>query len=229
MLSEYDVLIIDDDPVTCELLRYIFSSNNYNIQTASDGIKGLGIIRHSSPDIIILDLGLPDIEGLKLLRIIREKTDNPVLVVSARTSDSDKVTAFENGADDYITKPFSSAELIARVRNALRHTKNYSENSKTKFSIGEMSVDYCKKQVFVCGKMIHLTKNEFKILALLSENAGKILTYETIIKKIWGVNPGGDTRILRVNITNIRKKIESDTANPEYIITEPGIGYKMPV
>lgn len=228
MLSEYDVLIIDDDPVSRNLLGYLFSSNNFSTYAVPDGTKALESIKKSTPDIIILDLGLPDIEGLKLLKTIRNKTDNPVLVVSARTSDADKVAAFENGADDYITKPFSSAELIARVKNAIRHTSNLYAGRQSRFSSGEMSVDYQKKKVYINGKNIHLTKNEFSIVALLSENAGKILSYEHIIKHIWGINPSGDTRILRVNITNIRKKLEKDPSNPEYIITEQGIGYRMP-
>lgn len=228
MSSGYDVMIIDSDPVCRRTLECILKTDCFETSSAPDGQKALERLKVSSPDIIILDLALPDIDGIKLLKIIRNRTENPVLVISSRNIEDEILTVFETGADDYITKPFSSAEVVARIQNAIKHAPKLSEKNCGIFSTGEMTVNYRKEQVYIRDQKIHLTKNEFKILSFLSKNAGQIVTYDRIIKHIWGINPGGDTKILRVNITNIRKKIENDSTNPEYIITEPGIGYRMP-
>lgn len=228
MSSEYDVMIIDSDPDCRRTLEYILSTSCFETSSVPDGRKALEKMKSSPPDIIILSLTLPDIDGIRLLRMIRNRTETPVLVISSQNIEEEIVTAFETGADDFITKPFRSAELIARIQNAIRHAPILSKRNNSIFSTGDMTLNYRKEQVYIRGQKIHLTKNEFKILSFLSQNAGKIVSYEKIINHVWGINPGGDTRILRVNITNIRKKIENDSTSPEYIITEPGIGYRIP-
>ena len=228
MHSQYSILIVEDDTVSCQMLKTVFETQGYEVYISVTGRSAALTINEKSPDIILLDLGLPDIDGLKLLGKIRKFYDMPVIVLSARSSEDDKVSALELGADDYITKPFGALELIARINNAIRHSPRLANKNEEIFRYEDMTINYRSKKVTVNNREVHLTGNEYSIISLLSKNAGKILTYENIIKKIWGPNPGGDTRILRVNMANIRKKIEQDTSNPVYIITETGIGYRMP-
>ena len=182
------------------------------------------------PDIIFLDLGLPDMDGQEVIKAIREWSQIPIIVISARSHEKDKVTALDLGADDYVTKPFGTSELLARVRTALRHTQNAgSDNSMQSglFKAGALTVDYNKRHVYVDGNDVHLTQNEYKIVALLSKFAGRVLTYDYLIKNIWGPNVSCNNQILRVNMANIRRKIEKNPAEPNYIFTEMGVGYRM--
>ncbi|MBE6852051.1 MAG: response regulator transcription factor [Ruminococcus sp.] len=227
MSFKYSLLIIEDEPVSRELLKSVFANYSFRIYTASNGMNALRIIKDYSPDMALLDLGLPDIDGLRLLRKIRTFTDMPIIVVSARTDEKDKVAALDLGADDYMTKPIGTAELIARVKNVIRHSASLRSRSADYFRKGDMIIDYKRQRVTIEGNDVRLTRNEYSIVELLAKNAGKVITYDYIIKSIWGTSTDGDNRILRVNMTNIRKKIEKDTANPEYIITETGRGYRM--
>lgn len=189
------------------------------------------MITSRCPDAVLLDLGLPDMDGMKIIRSVREWSKLPIIVVSARTHERDKVEALEAGADDYITKPFGTSELIARIRTAIRHTHTASLSEslgKTgKFQAGELVIDYDKHRVYIHGQDAHLTQNEYRLAALLGKYAGKVLTYDFIIKELWGPAAGKDNQILRVHMANIRRKIEKNPATPEYIFTEVGVGYRM--
>ena len=180
---------------------------------------------------VILDLGLPDMDGMTILKNVRQWSSMPVLVVSARTHEKDKVAALDAGADDYITKPFGTSELLARVRTAIRHARATvltAEGMQTgQFRAGDLLIDYDKHRVYVGDRDVNLTQNEYKIVSLLGKYAGKVLTYDFIIKEIWGPNMQNDNRILRVNMANIRRKMENNPAQPQYIFTEVGVGYRI--
>ena len=182
------------------------------------------------PDVILLDLGLPDMDGMNIIKSVREWSLVPIIVVSARGMETDKVKALDLGADDYVTKPFGTSELLARIRSALRHwqmRKDSNISEMGSFKSGELEIDFDKRRVTVRGEVVHLTQNEYKIVAILSKYAGKVMTYDYIIKEIWGPYTKGDNQILRVNMANIRRKIEDNPSEPRYIITEVGVGYRM--
>ena len=189
------------------------------------------MISSHCPDLVILDLGLPDMDGLEILRSLRSWSSLPVVVVSARDHERDKVAALDLGADDYLTKPFGTDELLARVRAAIRHTRTASGNDEVArqgtYTVGDMVIDYNKHQVLINGVNAKLTLSEFRIVALLGKHAGKVLTYDYIIKELWGPRASGDNQILRVNMANIRRKIEKNPAEPEYLFTEVGVGYRL--
>ena len=225
------ILIVEDDPPVRNLISITLKSQAYRFETADSGTEAIMQTASHNPDIILLDLGLPDMDGMAIIESVREWTQLPIIVVSARSYERDKVEALEKGADDYITKPFSAAELLARVRVAIRHTRagigNGSLAGTGKFTAGELSIDYDKHQVLIRGENVHLTQNEFKIVALLGKCAGKVLTYDFIMKELWGPQSKGSNQILRVNMANIRRKIEKNPAEPQYIFTEVGVGYRM--
>jgi len=225
------VLIIEDEQSISNFISTVLSANNYDTLTASGGEEALSMITSHCPDLIILDLGLPDMDGMDILRSVRSWSNLPVIVVSARTHEHDKVSALDAGADDYIEKPFGTSELLARIRTAIRHTRTPLENGgiaqSGKFSVGALTIDYDKHHVLMDGTDVHLTLNEFKIVALLGKYAGKVLTYDYMIREIWGPKAKADNQILRVNMANIRRKIEKNPAAPEYIFTEIGVGYRM--
>lgn len=187
------------------------------------------MIHSYCPDLVLLDLGLPDMEGMDIIRQVREWSDLPIVVVSARENDSDKVAALDLGADDYVTKPFSPSELLARIRTALRHSvrRMGSAAGNNVFEAGGLRIDFDKREVLVDGEVIHLTQMEYKIVSLLCQNAGRVLTYDAMIRHIWGPNAKCDNQILRVNMAHIRRKLEKNPAEPEYIYTEVGVGYRM--
>lgn len=225
------ILIIEDEQNISNFISTVLSSNHYDTLVASSGAEALSMISSHCPDLIILDLGLPDMDGLEVLRQVRSWSNLPIVVVSARTHENDKVTALDLGADDYLEKPFGTSELLARIRAAIRHTRTTLQNDgiaqSGKFSVGELTIDYDKHHVLVEGNDVHLTLNEFKIVALLGKYAGKVLTYDYLIREIWGPKAKTDNQILRVNMANIRRKIEKNPANPKYIFTEIGVGYRM--
>ncbi|MBE6036332.1 MAG: response regulator transcription factor [Clostridiales bacterium] len=225
------ILLIEDEENIRSFMKAILASNDYLPLEAGNAAEALLQISSRNPDLILLDLGLPDLDGMELLRRIRQKYSTPIIVVSARTFESEKVDALDAGADDYITKPFGTSELLARVRTALRHAaeKQSSLHSRHegRFTCRDLVIDYDKRRVYVGGEDVHLTQNEYKIVAMLSQHAGKVLTYDSIIRAIWGINPSSDNKILRVNMANIRRKIEKSTAEPQYIFTEMGVGYRM--
>jgi two-component system KDP operon response regulator KdpE len=225
------ILIVDDENGICRFLSTVLSVNNYDVLVARTGTDAYMMVTSSMPDLVLLDLGLPDMDGLDIIRTMREWTETPVIVVSARTHERDKVEALDAGADDYVTKPFSPSELLARIRTSIRRSGSKDSNLKTdqsgSYHIDELTIDYDKHRVLLAGENIHLTRNEFKIIALLGRNAGKVLTHAHIMKEIWGAGLIGDNRILRVNMANIRRKLEEDPTEPKYIFTEIGVGYRL--
>lgn len=231
MFDKRTILVVEDDVGIGNFIETILRSNGYATLRVDNGSTAVMMITSRCPDLIILDLGLPDMDGVKIIKDVREWTGIPIVVVSARTHERDKVAALDLGADDYVTKPFGSAELLARIRTALRHAErrdSLPESSCSgKFTAGELTINYDKRHVYLSGTDVHLTQNEYKIVALLSHYAGRVLTYDHIIKAVWGPNTGGDNQILRVNMANIRRKIEQNPADPQYIFTETGVGYRM--
>jgi len=225
------ILVIEDEKSISHFISTILNNNGYESMQARSGKEALSMISSHCPDLIILDLGLPDMDGLTILRQLREWSSLPVVVVSARSHEKDKVQALDLGADDYLTKPFGTDELLARVRTAIRHTRTTSGNNEIAqrgtYTVGDLTIDYNKHQALVCGENVKLTLSEFRIVALLGKHAGKVLTYDFIMKELWGPRAGGDNQILRVNMANIRRKIEKNPAEPEYLFTEVGVGYRL--
>jgi len=225
------ILIVEDEKSILKLLRTVLTANKYDVVEAATGSEALSLISSHCPDLILLDLGLPDMDGTSLLRSVRKWTSTPIIVVSARTHELDKVEALDMGADDYITKPFGTSELLARIRMALRHTQTMSQNEQIArtgcFRSGGLTIDYNKYRVYVDGVDAQLTQGEYRIVALLGKHAGRVLTYDFLMKELWGPCSRGDNKILRVNMANIRRKIEKTPAQPRYIFTEVGVGYRM--
>ncbi len=225
------ILIVEDEQSIKNFIATVLTANDYDVLTAGCVKDALSMISSHCPDLIILDLGLPDEDGIRVLEEVRSWSSLPVIVVSARTHESDKVRALDMGADDYIEKPFGTSELLARIRTAIRHTRTALENGEIaqtgKYTVRDLTIDYDKHHILVGGKDVHLTLNEFKIVALLGKYAGKVLTYDFLIREIWGPKAKADNQILRVNMANIRRKIEKNPAAPEYIFTEIGVGYRM--
>ena len=218
------ILVIEDEKSISHFISTVLNNNGYEAMQARTGSEALSMISSHCPDLIILDLGLPDMDGLDILRQLREWSSLPVVVVSARSYEKDKVQALDLGADDYLTKPFGTDELLARVRTA---SGNDEIAQKGTYTVGDLTIDYNKHQALVRGVNVKLTLSEFRIVALLGKYAGKVLTYDFIIKELWGPRAGGDNQILRVNMANIRRKIEKNPAEPEYLFTEVGVGYRL--
>ncbi len=223
------VLIVEDDETIGNFISAILTANGYSILKTKQG-KAVGeLIASHAPDIILLDLGLPDIDGMDVLKSIRAWSQTPVIVVTARGHEREKVEAFDLEADDYIVKPFGTSELLARIKTALRHNRKLAQsgaNKTGKVAVGELTIDENKRIVTLAGEKIHLTPIEYKIIVLLAQNIGKVLTHDYMVKEIWG--PYADEKqTLRVNMANIRRKIEKNPGEPQYILTEMGVGYRM--
>jgi len=228
--NKFKVLVVEDDRNICSFVETILQTNGYQVLTADR--CGQGIFMHSShiPDLVILDLGLPDMDGEEFIRHVREESAVPIIVLSARTDEADKVSALDLGANDYMVKPFGTAELLARVRAALRNNRRHVQPEAVftgKFVCSDMEIDYDRRQITVAGTLVHLTQTEYNIVALLSEQAGKVLTYSSIIRKIWGGMDDGSVKKLQVNMANIRKKLGCKPGDNRYIINELGVGYRM--
>lgn len=229
MTNKQVILIIEDEKNIGNYIETIIISNGYKALRAMNGMSGLSLCTSHHPDLILLDLGLPDIDGSEVLERVRGFSAVPVIVISARTQEAEKVQALDQGADDYITKPFGSEELLARIRTALRHSAQVASSGprETVYSRDGLVIDFDKRVVTLNGEDIHLTQIEYKLVSLLAKNAGKVLTYDFILKEIWGPYADTDNQILRVNMANIRRKLESNPAEPHYIFTEIGVGYRM--
>ena len=224
-MNKAKILVVEDDKAVRNLITTTLETQNYQYHTAEKGSEALLEAVSFQPDVMLLDLGLPDADGLELLRELRQRYGLPVIVVSARTEESEKVAALDSGADDYITKPFGSPELLARIRAALRRAGPAANLSA--FTTGELTIDYDKHLVTLAGQPVHLTANEYRLVELLSRSAGKVLTYDRISEAMWGDAAGGNSQLLRVNMANIRRKLEQNPAEPQYILTEIGVGYRM--
>ena len=230
-MKKYSILIVEDDKAIRSLIQTALEAEQFGVITAYNGASAIVQARTQAPSIILLDLGLPDMDGLEVLENLRRWSLMPVVVVSARTDEREKVRALDAGADDYITKPFGTSELLARIRTAIRHTRMTNGNAaiakENRFTAKELVIDYDKYRVYIDGRDANLTQNEFKLVALLGRYAGRVLTYDYLIREIWGPNKAYDNQILRVNMANIRRKIERNPAEPQYIFTEVGVGYRM--
>ena len=225
------ILVVEDEKSISHFISSTLAAKGYDPMQAYSGKEALSMVSSYCPDLVILDLGLPDMDGLEILKELRSWSSLPVVVVSARSHEKDKVEALDLGADDYLTKPFGTDELLARVRTAIRHTRTTSAHSEIArngtYTVGDLTIDYNKHQVLLNGENVHLTVNEFRIVALLGKYSGKVLTYAYIMKELWGPRADSDNQILRVNMANIRRKIEKNPAAPQYIFTEAGVGYRM--
>ena len=225
------VLIVEDERAIVEILKFNLRREGYETLEALDGETGLELASTRDPDLILLDVMLPKMNGFDVCAALRRAGSSvPILMLTAREEENDKVFGLEAGADDYITKPFGTNELLARIRTAIRHNNKIvsdGTNSNRPYSAGKLVIDFEKRRVILDGKEIHLTRVEYKIVSLLAKNSGKVMTYDTLIDQVWGPYADDNNRILRVNMANIRRKIESNPGEPEYIFTELGVGYRM--
>ena len=230
MTHKLSILLVEDEKNICDFISTSLSAQDYRISTAHTGKEALPIITSQCPDLILLDLGLPDMDGMEIIRQVRTWSSVPIIVLSARTQEQEKVRALDLGADDYLTKPIGTSELLARIRTALRHSNRLNTDSplyKRPFHARGLTIDFEKHLVSVDGKDVHLTQIEFKIISLLAQNSGRVMTYDTIISNIWGPYADDDNSILRVKMAHIRRKLEQNPAEPQYVFTEIGIGYRM--
>lgn len=221
------ILLIEDEPGVRRFLRVTLVNSGYRVIEADRAASGLEKAAIECPDLVVLDLGLPDREGLEVIKELRTWTTVPVVILSARDSERDKVSALDGGADDYLTKPFSAVELLARLRVALRHASRVKGQEEPVYAVGELRVDLARRQVFVAGREVHLTPIEYKLLATLVQNAGKVLTHRQLLHAAWGPDYGYESHYLRVYMGQLRRKLEQDPADPRYIRTEMGIGYRL--
>lgn len=228
--NKYKILVIEDEDNINNLLKALLETSGYQVVSANSCGSGLMLFSSHRPDLVILDLGLPDANGMTFLREARRNSLTPIIVLSARTDERDKVDALDIGANDYVTKPFSSAELMARVRSALRSSRRSTEEGKLpggRFKSGGLEIDYDARRVFVDKTEITLTQTEYNIMAFLSQHSGKVMTYTSIIRDIWGYNDLNSTKKLQVNMANIRKKLGAKPGKNNYIVNELGVGYRM--
>ena len=225
MNARIRILLIEDNKNTCSYISALLDKNGYTTTTALTGREGLSLAASLCPNLILLDLGLPDMDGFQVLEQLRGWSHVPILIVSACNEEQEKVAALDLGADDYITKPYYPNELTARIRPALRHSRGNAHSQVYKAL--NLEIDFDKRILRLEGKRVHLTQIEYQLLSLLAENAGRVLTYNTILRRIWGPYAEENNQILRVNMANIRRKIEQNPAQPQYVFTEVGVGYRM--
>lgn len=229
-MNKITILIVEDEPNICNFIATTLNAHDYKTIKCKSGTEALAIIPSHCPDMVLLDLGLPDLDGIEIIKSVRAWSSMPIIVISARTEEAEKVKALDLGADDYITKPFGTSELLARIRTAMRHHIKLSHATTqvdSCFKAYDLCIDFDKHQITMSGQKIHLTQIEFKLISLLAQHAGKVLTYDYMIKNIWGPYASSNNQILRVNMANIRRKIEENPGDPQYIFTEVGIGYRM--
>jgi two-component system KDP operon response regulator KdpE len=224
-MTNTKVLVVDDEASIRRFLRVTLTSQTYTVFEAASGREALTRVVEDKPDIVILDLGLPDIDGIEVTRLLREWTQMPIIILSVRGVENDKIAALDAGADDYLTKPFGVGELLARLRAALRRTDKTSDDPV--FTSGSLKVDLSRRLVTVAGNEVPLTPNEYGLLRMLVTHAGKVLTHRHLLHEVWGAEYGDEFHMLHVNISNLRRKIEPDPARPQLIITEPGVGYRL--
>ena len=225
------VMIVEDDIGISRYLQSTLASAGYDTVTVRDGRTALALIASHCPDCLLLDLGLPDMDGVGIIRSVRKWSSVPIIVISARMTEDDKAGALDLGADDYLTKPFSTVELLARIRTALRHTRKACGGqplAEGVYTVGDLTIDYNKHRAYLSGRNAGLTPSEFKILALLGRYAGRVLTYQQMLRELWGpaANPR-DNKLLRVHMANLRRKLEPNPEEPRYLFTEVGVGYRL--
>jgi two-component system KDP operon response regulator KdpE len=219
------VLVVDDEPAIRRFLHVSLAAHGYVVSEASSGQAALAAAVAQRPDVIVLDLGLPDVDGIDVTRMLREWSRIPVIILSVRGQETDKIAALDAGADDYVTKPFGMGELLARLRAALRHAAHVVADPV--FADGGLVVDLTLRQVTLSGREVQLTPTEYDLLRVLIMHAGQVLTHRQLLREVWGAGYEQETHILRVNVSNLRRKIEPDPARPRYVLTEPGVGYRL--
>ena len=228
--NKYKILVVEDDRSIAYFIQTLLEANDYQVITAERCQQGVLMLSSHVPDLVVLDLGLPDMDGEEFIRIVRRNSMVPIIVLSARTEEEDKVSALDLGANDYIAKPFGTAELLARVRASLRIARHHAQaaSGDGSFVLDDLTIDYDRRQVTVAGGNVRLTQIEYNILAYLSQHVGKVMTYSAIIRAIWGTMDSGSVKKLQVNMANIRKKLGCHPGENKYIINELGVGYRMP-
>jgi two-component system, OmpR family, KDP operon response regulator KdpE len=224
------ILVVEDEAQMRRFIRASLGNHGYRLIEAETGRSALDMATSHNPDLILLDLGLPDVDGIEVAKALRTWTAVPILVISARGQEADKIRALDAGADDYVTKPFATGELLARIRVGLRHAARAAENAAvTVINIGELRVDLVRRLVYVEGGEVHVTPIEYKLLAYLAKNAGKVLTHRQLLKEVWGPTHVNETQYLRVFMGQLRHKLERVPAKPRWLVTEPGVGYRLRV
>jgi two-component system KDP operon response regulator KdpE len=221
------ILLVEDEPQMRRFLRVALEGSGHRFLEAATAQEGLTLAASHRPQIILLDLGLPDMDGLELTKRLREWCTTPIIVLSARGQETDKIGALDAGADDYLTKPFSTGELLARIRVALRHERTPQDGEAPLFCLGRWRVDLARRQVLVDGKEVHLTPLEYKLFTTLIRHAGKVVTHQQLLREVWGGVPGAQPLYLRVYMTQLRHKLEADPSRPRHLQTEPGVGYRL--
>jgi two-component system KDP operon response regulator KdpE len=224
--TEVRILVVDDDRAIRRFLKTSLSAHGYAVFEAETGRQALQDVVTHRPDVIILDLGLPDLEGVEVTRQLREWSQVPIIILSVREDEADKIAALDAGADDYLTKPFGAGELMARLRVALRHATSQGDET-AEFVLGDLKVDLARHVVEVEGEEVQLTPTEYALLRVLVKYAGKVLTHHQLLREVWGPGYESEKHLLRVNISNLRSKLEGEPARPQYILTEPGVGYRL--
>ena len=225
MSNKYLVVIVEDEYNISSFVSAVLQANGFDTMVARNGAEAIILITSHCPDLVLLDLGLPDMDGLEVLQKLRSWSDVPVIIISARTKEQEKVSALDLGADDYITKPFGTGELMARIRTSLRHS--HAQTPGHVYKALDLEIDFEKRLIRLRGEEVHLTQIEYQLLTLLAENSGRVLTYSYIMNAIWGPYMDNNNQILRVNMANIRRKLEQNPAQPQYVFTEIGVGYRM--
>ncbi len=227
-MPEPSVVLIEDEPQIRRFLRATLTSQGYRLFEATTGADGLVEVASRQPDIVIIDLGLPDMDGIDVIRRLREWSSAPVIVLSARGQERDKVTALDAGADDYVSKPFGADELLARMRVALRHAAGASrDGDEATYTVADLKVDLLRRKVSVGGKEVHLTPIEFKLLSVLVRYAGKVVTHQQLLREVWGPAHTEQAHYVRVYMAHLRHKLEVEPARPRYLLSEPGVGYRL--
>ena len=222
------ILVVDDEPQILRFLRTTLSANGFEVIEAKTGEEALQRMASDAPEIVVLDLGLPDMDGKDVIRNLREWSDVPIIVLSARAREAEKIEALDLGADDYVSKPFGIGELLARMRVALRHAAHGVEREDgSPCTVGDLQVDPAHRRVMVAGNEIHLTPIEFRLLAMLAKHAGKVLTQRQLLTEVWGPTYADQAHYLRVYMAQLRRKLEADPTRPKYLLTEAGVGYRL--
>jgi two-component system KDP operon response regulator KdpE len=226
-VSTLTLLVIDDEPQVRRFLRSSLASTGCRLIEAATGEAGLALAVSQHPDVILLDLGLPDVDGIEVTRRLREWTQTPIIILSARGQEQDKIAALDAGADDYLTKPFSLPELLARIRVAERHAEQLGDKKEAVFTLGDLRIDLASRVVTVGSDEVRLTPIEYKLLTTLARRAGRVLTYQQLLKDVWGPRYATQKQYLHVYMGHLRNKLERDPARPRFLVTEPGVGYRL--
>lgn len=227
-MPEPVILLIEDEPQIRRFLRASLTSQGYRLVEATSGAEGLAEVATRQPDVVILDLGLPDLDGLEVIRRVRAWSAVPIIVLSARGQEPDKVAALDAGADDYVSKPFGVGELLARIRVALRHAAGAAqEDPDTAFTVGDLRVYLLRRQVFVGDREVHLTPTEYRLLTALVRHAGQVVTHQQLLREVWGPHHTEQAHYVRVYMAHLRHKLETDPTRPRYLLSEPGVGYRL--